>query len=251
MLTIETARVDLAAGQRDAEADLAPGTYVRMTVRDTGEGMDRETQCHLYEPFFTTKQRGKGTGLGLSSVYGSVQQFQGRIFLASEVGKGTTFSLYFPRCESPEPSGDAAPEAPREIRGTETILLVEDEVPLRRMLREALGNAGYRIWEAGNGAQALEIFDADPARIDLVLTDIVMPVMNGLKLAEELRNRRPNLKVMFMSGHAEEMITGQNNGLELPADFLTKPFLPDELVSKVREVLDRSAKDATPRRRAT
>src|SRR6266481_1260604 len=186
-----------------------PGSYVRIVVKDTGQGMDAETQRHLFEPFFTTKQGGKGTGLGLSSVYGGVEQNHGQVFVTSELGIGTTFSIFLPRIENPK-SSESRPTSPDDMsQGTETILLVEDENGVRRMLREVLSKAAYRVWEAENGAKAIEQWVGQIKQIDLVVTDIVMPVMNGLKLAEELRSLRPGLKIIFMSGHAEEMINRQ------------------------------------------
>lgn len=236
-LLISTSHVELGAHQTSPQPELAPGSYVRLVVRDTGNGMDRETQQHLFEPFFTTKQVGEGTGLGMSSVYGSVEQNHGRIFLESALGKGTTFSIYLPRQEESISGASRAGEISTLSQGVETILLVEDENSVRRILREVLTSAGYRVWEAGNGAEAITQWGSELERIDLLVTDIVMPVMNGLRLAEELRNRRPTLKVIFMSGHAEEVINRQTGPYSLP-EVLQKPFLPDALVRKVREVLD-------------
>ncbi len=237
VLLIQTARVEILADRPARQPELPEGSYVRLLVSDTGNGMDRETQRHLFEPFFTTKQLGKGTGLGMSSVYGSVAQNCGRIFTASEVGHGTTFSIYLPRQERPASLKPQQNVASGLSRGDETILLVEDENAVRQMLHEALSNAGYRVWEAENGAEAIGLWGREIERIDLLVTDIVMPVMNGLRLAEELRNRRPNLKVIFMSGHAEEVInrqTAPNDGL----DILQKPCVPHVLVRKVRQCLD-------------
>jgi len=236
IFSIETSPVEVVAERQPPEADLPDGSYVCLVVRDTGHGMDAETQRHLFEPFFTTKATGKGTGLGLSSVYGGVDQNKGRIFVASEVGRGTTFSIYLPRFERPDALESSDPVPRKALAGNETILLVEDEVPVRRMLREALTKAGYRVWEAGNGAEALEHWGAEAEAIGLLVTDVIMPVMNGLRLAEELRNRLPGLKVVFMSGHCSDMIARQ--GPAPAVDLLPKPFAPEALVRKVREVLD-------------
>jgi two-component system, cell cycle sensor histidine kinase and response regulator CckA len=237
-LSIETRLVQVMAGSKLAQAELPPGKYLCLAVRDTGCGMDAEMQQHVFEPFFTTKERGRGTGLGLPSVYGGVQQNRGRIFFSSEVGKGTDFSIYIPSLERAgrhEPPADP----PKAVRGgSETILLVEDETALRRMLREALSKAGYRVLEASNGSEALEQWDSRTKEIHLLVTDVIMPVMNGLKLAKELRARSKNLRIMFMSGHAEDVITNQGV-LDPNLELLPKPFLPDALVRKVREVLDR------------
>ena len=236
-LLITTSQVEIPVNRLPQQPELAPGSYVRLLVRDSGHGMDSETQQHLFEPFFTTKGQGKGTGLGMSSVYGSVEQNRGRIFVESKLGKGTTFSIYLPRHEEPVSGETPAAEIGGLSTGAETILLVEDENAVRRMLREVLCNAGYRVWEAANGAEALTQWASEVQRIDLVVTDIVMPVMNGLRLAEELRSRRPALKVIFMSGHAEEVINHQT-GPNPPPEVLQKPFAPEVLVGKIREVLD-------------
>ncbi len=242
ILSIESNRVDVPEGlvpgaMPGVQADLAPGSYVRLVVRDTGHGMNAETKQRLFEPFFTTKAQGKGTGLGLSSVYGGIEQNNGRIFVSSEIGQGSAFSIYLPRIEPPE-SLEPSAAASREIsRGTETILLVEDEEVVRRMLRTALTGAGYRVWEAANGIEAIEKWSGSLDKIDLVVTDIVMPLMNGLKLTEELRNRRPGIKVICMSGHSEDILNRQQE-LNPAPDLLRKPFLPDALVRKVRQVLE-------------
>jgi PAS domain S-box-containing protein len=240
VLSIETARLDVKADGQSPPRDLPTGSYVCLTVRDNGHGMDAQTQQHLFEPFFTTKQKGKGTGLGLSSVYGAVEQNNGRVFVVSEVGKGTTFSIYLPRIEHPNSLESRSTRSSCAYHGTETVLLVEDENSVRRMLREGLSKTGYRVLEADNGLDAIKRWGAEVDSIDLLVTDIVMPVMNGLRLAEELRQRRPSLRVIFMSGHAEEVISKQG-GPDLAPDLLAKPFLPEVLVRKVREVLGQSS----------
>ena len=247
-LMVETARIEVLPDRQSPYPDLAQGSYVRLVVRDTGHGMDSNTQRHLFEPFFTTKTKGKGTGLGLSSVYGCVEQNRGRIFVSSEPGRGAAFSIYLPRIEPPQSPEPLSLAAPGLRKGTETVLLVEDESAVRRMLREALSNAGYRVWEAGNGAEAVMQWGPSVEEIDLLVTDIVMPVMNGLRLAEELRNMRPSLKVIFMSGHSEDVINGQS-GVNPAPDLLQKPFVPQVLVRKVREILDQASSrvNAAPR----
>ena len=241
VLWIETARVEVTAmDKRLGGAGMTPGSYVRLSVRDTGQGMNKETQRHLFEPFFTTKEVGKGTGLGLPSVYGGVQQNHGSIVVESEVGQGSTFSIYLPRLERPNllESRHALPRS--RSNGSETILLVEDESAVRRMMFEALTRTGYRVWEAINGADAIRKFGGQIGEVDLLVTDVMMPVMNGLRLAEELRSRRPSLNVVFMSGHAEDVISGQGR-VSPAADLLQKPFLPDVLVQRVRGILDRTS----------
>jgi PAS domain S-box-containing protein len=237
VLCVATERVDVSAEHPPVE-DLAPGPYVCLSVADTGQGMDAATLQHIFEPFFTTKQMGKGTGLGLSSVYGGVEQNGGRIAVESEVGKGSTFSIYLPRVDEPGSTHIEKCAVMRcAQRGSETILLVEDEVPVRRMLRDALTTAGYRVWEAANGADALEHWANRADAIDLLVTDVIMPVMNGLQLAEELRKRHSDLSVLLISGHSEEMISNQGM-LRSDLVLLSKPFVPAQLVSKVRQVLD-------------
>jgi CheY-like chemotaxis protein len=178
--------------------------------------------------------------LGLPSVYGGVQQNHGSIVVESEVGQGSTFSLYLPRLERPNllESRHAPPRS--RSKGSETILLVEDESAVRRMMFEALTRTGYCVWEASNGADAIRKFGEQIGEVDLLVTDVMMPIMNGLRLAEELRSRRPSLNVVFMSGHAEDVISGQGR-VSPAADLLQKPFLPDVLVQRVRGILDRTS----------
>jgi PAS domain S-box-containing protein len=239
VLSVESGPVEIAEGQSPGLLSLAPGSYVRISVRDTGHGMDEETQQHIFEPFFTTKETGKGTGLGLSTVYGTVEQNGGRIFVESAPGRGTKFSIFLPRFEGAGSGELSAASSTALQSGHETILLVEDESSVRHMLREALTKAGYTVWEAANGAEAIAQWAARINEIDLVVTDIVMPKMNGLRLAEELRSRRAGTKVVFMSGHSLELINSQ--GAPDPApDLLQKPFVPQVLVRKAREILDQA-----------
>ena len=240
VLAIETKRAEVGPETRLAQPALPVGSYVAIVVRDTGEGMDAETQRHIFEPFFTTKETGRGTGLGLSSVYGAVEQNGGFVFVSSTVGEGTTFSLYLPRFEPVVAQETGAAPSTCLSAGTETVLLVEDEAPVRRMLREALSNAGYRVWESGDGADALRHWGPQVEKIDLVVTDVVMPVMSGLKLAEELRKQRTDIKVVFMSGHADEILAAQGD-IHSAVNLLQKPFLPLDLVRKVRQTLDKAA----------
>jgi nitrogen-specific signal transduction histidine kinase/ActR/RegA family two-component response regulator len=237
VLTIETGPVTVHASSNMMH-EMEAGEYVRLVVRDSGHGIDPVVRQHLFEPFFTTKARGKGTGLGLSSVYGSVQQNKGHIFVDTKIGEGTAFSIYLPRHQ---PVSTAQPErsiARKRPSKNEAILLVEDEAALRRMLRETLSKAGYRVWEAANGAEALHTWETMHGEFDLVVTDVVMPVMNGLELSNELGARCPDLRVMYMSGHAEDVIT--NHGVAVRGvDLLPKPFLPEVLVQRVRVALDR------------
>jgi PAS domain S-box-containing protein len=216
-----------------------PGPYVLLTVTDTGIGMDGETKARAFEPFFTTKEKGKGTGLGLSTVYGVVKQSAGYIDVESSPGVGTTFKIYLPRVnEEIEARTHFSDEIIRAARGTETILLVEDEESLRRLTRTSLELGGYKVLEAEDGSSALKASDSHDGSINLVLTDIVMPGMGGRELAQELTRRRPEIKVVYMSGY-----TGQTIGLQGPfepsSDFLPKPFGREVLTRKIREALDR------------
>ncbi|MBI4594217.1 MAG: PAS domain S-box protein [Candidatus Rokubacteria bacterium] len=224
-LTIETAN---AAHQG------AP--HVMLAVSDTGEGMDPETASHIFEPFFTTKEMGKGTGLGLSMVYGIVQQHRGVVEVDTRVGRGTTFRIYLPRATAPAAAA-GPPKEPQALNGAETVLLVEDEGPVRKLVREILSGYGYTVLEAPGGVEALAIFDRHGGQIDLLLTDVVMPGMSGRALAQRLIARRANLKVLYMSGYTDDVI-GHHGVLDSQLGYLQKPFTPDCLAGKVREILD-------------
>jgi PAS domain S-box-containing protein len=237
-LTIETANVTLDETFARTHAPLAPGNYVMLAISDTGVGMDSETQSRIFEPFFTTKGA-KGTGLGLSTVYGIVKQSGGFIFVDSQPERGTAFRAYFPRVDSREDAVAApdSPGLPRAERGQETILLVEDEANLRRLARQYLETQGYKILEAEDGAAALQIVDGYKGSIDLLLTDVIMPGMNGRELATQASNHLPNVRVLYMSGYAENAI-GQDGTLDAGINLLQKPFSLPALRDRVREVLD-------------
>jgi PAS domain S-box-containing protein len=235
-ITIETANVPPDAGlaQRHPEAGL--GAHVLLSVGDTGQGMTAEVQAHLFEPFFTTKEVGKGTGLGLATVYGIVRQSGGFIAVDSEPGRGARFRLYFPRAE---PAAAASAQAPLEsaLTGTETVLVVEDESGVRHLARDVLASHGYRVIEAADGDEALRLVEGRVESIDLLLTDVVMPGMSGAELARRFQALRPNARVLFASGYADDAVVShgvQHDGVP----FLQKPFEPDDLVRRVREVLD-------------
>jgi PAS domain S-box-containing protein len=238
-LTIETSNVTLDEDYARFHAPLRPGDYVMVAISDTGAGMDSETQSHIFEPFFTTKGT-KGTGLGLSTVYGIVKQSGGYIWVYSEMERGTTFKIYLPRVAS---TGEAAAQlaAPVEVHkvepGTETILLVEDEANLRYLARQYLEKQGYKVIEAADGAVAMQIAVAHEAVIHLLLTDVIMPGMNGRELAQRISEIRPNVKTLYMSGYTENVI-GHNGTLDAGVRLLQKPFNLRDLRSKVREVLD-------------
>jgi PAS domain S-box-containing protein len=232
-ITIETANIGLDAGR----SGLPPGKYVMLAVSDTGIGMDAALQSRIFEPFFTTKGPGKGTGLGLSTVYGIVKQNQGEISVASEPGLGSTFRVYLPQffdfSESVEP---AAPSA-RMLRGTETILLVEDETEVRKLARDILTRQGYTVLECASGEEALECCAQYRAAIHLVLTDVVMPGMTGGQLGERLHELYPTIKVLYMTAYAEDDVV-HHGPVDVAVALLHKPFTPQTLTQKVRQVLD-------------
>jgi two-component system, cell cycle sensor histidine kinase and response regulator CckA len=216
---------------------MTTGDYVCMTVSDTGNGMSLEVQTHLFEPFFTTKEQGKGTGLGLATCYGIIRRHGGAIRVDSALGQGTTISIYLPQVVA---TGTPAAYTPADglPRGTETILLVEDEPAVRVLAARVLREQGYRVLEAGHGAEALQVaLNYGLANIGLLLTDVVMPQMGGVALAEQLADLRPDIKVLFMSGYTDN-VQVQHDRLVQGEFFLQKPFPPGVLVRKVREVLD-------------
>jgi two-component system, cell cycle sensor histidine kinase and response regulator CckA len=239
-LTIETANVTLDANYSRFHAPVKPGDYVMLAISDTGVGMDADTQAHIFEPFYTTKGL-KGTGLGLSTVYGIVKQSDGYIWLYSEAGKGTSFKIYLPRFSAtgevlatqPALAADADQTSP----GHETILLVEDEENLRRLARQSLENQGYRVIDAPDGATAIQISQAHQGPIHLLLTDVIMPGMNGRELANKVSPTRPEMRVLYMSGYTENHI-GHNGTLDEGITLLQKPFTLPALKAKVREMLD-------------
>jgi PAS domain S-box-containing protein len=239
-LTIETSNVTLDDDYVRVHAPLRPGEYVMIAISDTGAGMDAETQQQIFEPFFTTKGP-KGTGLGLSTVYGIVKQSGGYIWVYSEIGKGTTFKIYLPRVAATGEPALAQPAAQADTRvvepGTETILVVEDEANLRYLARQFLEKQGYRVIEAADGAVAMQIAVAHEGVIHLLLTDVIMPGMNGRELAQRISEIRPNVKILYMSGYTENVV-GHNGMLDAGVRLLQKPFNLRDLKSKVREVLD-------------
>jgi CheY-like chemotaxis protein len=214
-----------------------PGAYVRLSVSDTGCGMSEEVRAHVFEPFFTTKEVGKGTGLGLSTAYGIVKQSEGHIDVESESGKGTTFHVYLPQVIEPARQTMQAVPLARALRGSETVLLVEDDDVVRALSRTVLERQGYTILEACHGVEALQMCGRYEGPLHLLLTDVVMPHMNGRQLYVEVSRLRPGIKVLYMSGYTGGAI-GQLGELEAEVAFLQKPFPADILARKVREVLD-------------
>ena len=212
-----------------------------LSVTDTGSGMTDEVQRHIFEPFFTTKEEGKGTGLGLATCFGIARQNGGHIQVESELGQGTTFQLYLPRTESAIPATEGRGESDTTgvpLGGTETVLLAEDEPLVRKLVAKVLRNRGYRVMEAGTGQEALEIFQSqEPGSIQMLLTDVVMPQMGGIELAQRIKDIQPNTKVLFASGYTQEpLFLAGDSSQEIR--FIQKPFLPEALAIKVREVLD-------------
>ncbi|HET7321819.1 MAG TPA: PAS domain S-box protein, partial [Longimicrobiaceae bacterium] len=237
-LTVSTGNATLSADDIPPHAgEVVPGRFVVLSVQDTGTGMDEQTKGRIFEPFFTTKGQGKGTGLGLATVYGIVQQSGGFIEVESELGEGTTFRIALPRVEEAAEEQNAERPASGPVSGTETVLLVEDEVAVRVLVRRVLDRAGYRILEASSGQAALDLLADTGARVDLLLTDVVMPGMSGRELADELTARTPGLPVLYMSGYTDEAIM-HHGVLAEGVAFLEKPFTPDILLRKLRDVLD-------------
>jgi two-component system, cell cycle sensor histidine kinase and response regulator CckA len=241
-LTIETADVELGpvlAGGLDHIAVNA-GRYVLITVTDTGHGMDAATQSRVFEPFFTTKEQGKGTGLGLATVYGIVKQSGGYVFVESEPARGTVFKVYLPVTESAVVTPvEEVGRSSQQHRGSETVLLVEDEDAVRTLAREVLRRHGYAVLEARHGVDALTVVERHADPIDLMITDVVMPHMSGRDLVERLSAARPTMKVLFMSGYTDHAVVHRD--LTPGTAFLQKPFTPDVFARKVRQVLDEQA----------
>ena len=238
-LRIDSDEVRLGEDGKRIHPGLRPGSYVKLSVSDTGTGMDAATQARAFEPFFTTKERGKGTGLGLSTVFGIVTQNGGQIALSSEVGRGTRCDIYLPSSEGVAArASDATGRA--FVRGAETILLVEDEEQVRTVIAEILRKHGYHVIETGTPAQALLAAEERSTAIDLLLTDVVMPKMNGRQLAERVCQLRPELQVLYMSGYTDDLIT-QRGVSDAEVAFIAKPLTPAPLLAKIDELLAASA----------
>jgi two-component system cell cycle sensor histidine kinase/response regulator CckA len=234
-ICIRTASVTFDESYRPENTFIKHGPYVMISVSDNGQGMDRETQARIFEPFFTTKEKGKGTGLGLSTVYGIIKQSGGYVFVQSEMGRGTVFTIYFPSVEGPS-EAHASPFSLAAVGGSETILLVEDEDSVRQLVRETLQSRGYRVLEAANGTAALALAATHTDPIHLVITDVVMPGLSGHELVQQLLPTRPSAKVLYLSGYAEDAFASPLPVKDQTA-FLQKPFTLQSLSRKVREVL--------------
>jgi two-component system cell cycle sensor histidine kinase/response regulator CckA len=240
-LIIETSNVLLDETYQASRPEVRPGPYSMLAVTDTGEGMSPEIQARIFEPFFTTKELGKGTGLGLATVYGMVKTAGGWIWVYSEPGSGTTFKVYLPQTDQPVTS--AAPEAPREVRGSETILIVEDHGDVRGLAVAGLAGYGYSAHGVSSGLEALQFCREFPGEIHLVLTDVVMADMNGREVARQVAQLRPASRILYMSGYTNNVIVHQGI-LDTGVEYLQKPFTPESLARKIREVLGRSTGDS-------
>jgi CheY-like chemotaxis protein len=236
-LTIETGVVSVREGDPPPHAALSPRDYVRLSVSDTGQGMTKEVMVHLFEPFFTTKPKGHGTGLGLATTYGAVRQSGGHIDVSSDEGRGSTFTIYLPR--TGEAATATAEAAAPTSGGTETVLVVEDDDGVRELARRALARLGYTVLTAPAGEPALALARAHDGTIHLLVTDVVMPGMNGREVADHLRALRPETRVLFTSGYTENVIV-HRGVLEDGLAFLAKPYSPQALGEKVRQILDRA-----------
>jgi signal transduction histidine kinase len=237
-ITIETCNAHIDENYAKTHMGVKPGEFVMIAVSDTGHGIDSATRQHIFEPFFTTKGRGKGTGLGLATVYGMVKQSGGDIWVYSEPGHGTTFKLYFPRVTEPvSPDWREEVEPPIPVAG-ETVMLVEDEAQVRDLEARMLKQLGYSVLAAANGEEAMDICQSHQGRISLLVTDVVMPNMSGKQVAEAMLARRPDIKVLYLSGYTDNTIS-HHGILEPSVDFLTKPFSRETLSRKVRDILSR------------
>jgi CheY-like chemotaxis protein len=237
-LTLETQDVVLDEDYARSRVDVEPGRYVMLAVSDTGVGIDEETQAHIFEPFFTTKEDGKGTGLGLATVYGIIKQIDGHISMESEPGRGTTFKIYLRGTDEAAQPIRPVPVPDQITRGSETILLVEDEDLVRSMVRRVLTRNDYAVLQAGNGEEALRICRRHEGPLHLLLTDVVLPGgMSGPDIAARLSGLHPEVKVLYMSGYTDDAIL-QHGVLDPGVAFLAKPFTPTALSHKVRQVLD-------------
>jgi CheY-like chemotaxis protein len=235
-LTVETSNATLDEAYCQTQPDARPGDFLLLAVSDTGCGMDAQTLERAFEPFFTTKPEGKGTGLGLATVYGIARQNGGSVRIYSEVGRGTTVRLYLPRLVGTEAPSPAAPAAAAPERGSETILLVEDEGQLRELAQEILEELGYHVIAAASPGEAISVCEKHEGRIDLLMTDVVMPVMNGRELAQRIRALKPEAKVLFTSGYTADAIA-HHGVLEPGVVFLEKPFSIGTVAHKVRAAL--------------
>jgi nitrogen-specific signal transduction histidine kinase len=236
-LTLETKDVILDEKYIKKRPMVKPGSYVMFAISDTGIGMDKDHAAHIFEPFFTTKEKGKGTGMGLATVYGIVKQSEGYIWVYSEPDKGTTFKIYLPRIEEYTDLEEQPVISDQSLKGSETILVVDDEEEVRNLVSEMLRFQGYKVLEAPNASNALVIFEKYCTSVDLILTDVVMPQMSGPELMEKLHASYPDVKVLFMSGYTDNVVV-KHGLLSEEGNFIQKPFSSALLIQKVRTILD-------------
>jgi CheY-like chemotaxis protein len=242
-LTITTTNAQLSKKQAEKMPYVQPGSYVQVSVTDTGIGMDPETKAHIFEPFFTTKANGKGTGLGLATVYGVVKQSGGYIWVSSELGQGTSFKILLPQVADAVPAVSPKAQPAKAVKVLSTILLVEDEDSLRELISGLLRRHGYRVLSASTGTQALEIARNFNDRVDLLLTDLVLPGMSGVLLAKTLSANLPELRILYMSGYSEFQ-SYDHGGLPPEKRLLQKPFTTETLLREVSEVLSPAGVEA-------
>ena len=240
-ISIETQMVVLDEEYCKIHAEVEPGTYVALSVTDEGTGMPPEVMEKIFDPFYTTKEKGAGTGLGLSTVYGIVKQHNGHIYVYSEMGNGTTFKIYFPTIEKSADEKSPKSSPPME-KGVETILVADDEVSIRKLIRDTLEPLGYKILEASNGKEALEVFRQSELTIDMLLTDVIMPKMTGKQLGDILHDENPGFKILYMSGYTDNVIAHQGI-LDKNVNFINKPLIPSLLTKKIREVLEKETSE--------
>jgi len=238
-LTLETAHVDLDQAFSRKHPGTKPGQYVRLSVKDTGIGMDAKTRARCFEPFYTTKPSGQGTGLGLATVYGIVKQSEGAIDVQSKVGQGTTMTIYLRRWDAQAGATTAVADTGRIPRGTETVLVAEDDAVVRTLIRKVIEQHGYTVLDAVSGPAALALAEQEAGAIHLLVTDVVMPEMSGPDLVVQLTAARPGLKVLYLTGYADAA-TANRTPAGRDTLLLQKPFTPEELALKVREALDYS-----------
>jgi two-component system cell cycle sensor histidine kinase/response regulator CckA len=241
-LIVETKNMDFSNDYYAFYPRTKPSKSVLLTVTDTGHGMSEEVKSHLFEPFFTTKGPGQGTGLGLATIFGAIQQVGGHIEVQSEKGVGTTFEIYLPRIEKQAEKLDREKPPSDMPRGSETILLVEDDIRIGNLALKALKRQGYKVLYAPNGGEALMLAEKYSNRIDMLVTDVVMPVMNGRELAERLLKLHPEMKVLFTSGYTEDVIL-RHGVVEKNLNFIGKPYSFQAMAGKVRNVLDSRSDD--------
>jgi two-component system cell cycle sensor histidine kinase/response regulator CckA len=236
-LIIETSNVEIDEQYAAYHMEVKPGSYVQFVVTDTGHGMDEQTRARIFEPFFTTKAKGKGTGLGLSTVYGIVKQSGGNIWVYSEPGRGSTFKVYLPAHFGSDAPETAPVDSAEDRGGTETILLVEDEESLRALISMALEEKGYTILTARDGDEALETYNEHAERLQLLITDVVLPKRSGLALSRSITSACPEMPILFMSGYTDRAVLGGDD-LGAYGHYLQKPFSMEALTRKVRGILD-------------